>query len=262
MTEKARPASVKLPAVRQSRRQSPWPIVIVVALPILTVILGLPIWVTLAVLVTWTVLLAFSPHLRERRVTDPKKAWLQLMAYFARLQKAHAALKESPADAAALERFAKLQSECLELLGSRPDSGWGKDAAYVAKVRKEIADMSAAVEGETECPTPAPSRQTERLEELKRQGPMTDPEFRKLAEKLGDLAADAANRVLEAVAGYQLQYRQKAVTEENFHAALWGLLDSLDHGDSMAESRPAATVRPEVSAAVLAGARTSDLLAD
>jgi hypothetical protein len=210
-----------------------------VALPILTVLMQLPIWVTLVVLVTGTVLLAFSPHLRERRVSDPKKAWLQLMAYFARLQSAHTALKESPADAAALERFAKLQAECLALLSSRRDSDWGKDASYVAKVRKEIADMSAAVEVETESPAPTQTPQATRLEELKRQGPMTDPEYHKLAEKLNVLAADAANRVLEAVAGYQLQYRQKVVTEEKLHAALWGLLDSLEHRDCGVPPMPA-----------------------
>ncbi len=197
-------------------------------------------WVTLAVLVTGTVLLAFSPHLRERRVSDPKKAWLQLMAYFTRLQSVYAALRESPADAAALERFAKLQTECRALLASRPDSAWGKDAGYAAKVRQEIADMLVAVEDQAEGPAPAPSRQVERLAELKRHGPMTEPEFHKLTEELDILAEDTANRVLETVAGYQLQYRQKAVTEENFHAALWGLLDNLDHGDSMAEPRPAA----------------------
>jgi hypothetical protein len=246
--DKTGSVSPKPPAVRQSRRHSPWPIVIVVALPIFAVLLRLPMWVTLVVLVVGTVSLAFSPHLRERRVSDPRKAWLQLMAYFARLQSAHAALKESPADAAALERFAKLQAECLALLSGRRDSEWGKDADYVAKVRKEIADMSASVEVQNEGPAPASSQEAGRLGELKRQGPMSDGEFSVLSEKLKVMAADKASTVLEAVAAFQLQYRERTVTEEGFHAVLWNLLDNLGQGDSMAQSRPAATAQPEVPA--------------
>jgi hypothetical protein len=222
--------------------------VIVVAVPIVTVLLGTPMWVTLTVLVVGTVLLAFSPHLRGRRVRDPKEAWLQLMAYFARLQSAHTALKAAPSDADALQRFAKLQAECLAILKSRPDSAWGKDADYVAKVRKEIAGMSAAVEGETESPVPASTPQATRLEELKRQGPMTDPEYCKLAEKLGALAAGEANTLLEAVAVFQQQYREKTMTEERLHAALWDLLDKLDNGVSNVPPMPAVQVQSATAA--------------
>jgi hypothetical protein len=206
------------------------------------------LWISLAVLVVGTVLLAFSPHLRARRAKDPKEAWLQLMAYFARLQSAHAALKAAPDDAAVLQRFAKLQAECLAILESRPDSAWGKDAGYVAKVRKEIADMSAAVEGQIESPAPAPTPQATRLEELRKQGPMTEPEYHKLAEKVGALAAGEADSLLEAVAAFQQQYREKTMIEERFHAALWDLLDKPDNGVSNVPPMPAAQVQPVTAA--------------
>ncbi|MBN2464901.1 hypothetical protein JXD38_04680 [candidate division WOR-3 bacterium] len=247
MNDKARTGSLKPPAARKSRRHSPWPIVIVVALPVFTVFLQLPMWVTLAVLVIGTVLLAFSPHLRGRRVSDPKKAWLQLVAYFARLQSAHEALKQSPADAVALERFEKLQAECLEMLNSRRDSEWGKEADYVTKVREEIAAMSALAPDQPGSQAPAPSREVGRLEELRRQGPLSDGEFSVLSERLRAMAADKADTVFEAVAAFQQQYREKTITEEGFHAALWDFLDNLDNGSSTVPPMPATLVQPGIS---------------
>jgi hypothetical protein len=248
VTDKAGPVSSKPPAVRASRRHSPWPLVIVAAVPILTVLLRLPMWVTLVVLVTGTVLLAFSPHLRERRVSDPKKAWVQLMACFSRFQSAHAALKGSPADATALDRFAKLRAECLMLLNSRRDSDWGKDADYVAKVRKEIADMSASAPDQPGTTSALPSQEAGRLGKLKRQGPLSDGEFSVLSEKLKGLAADKANTVLESVAALQLQYRERSITEEGFHASLWDFLDKLDHVKGSVPPMPATPVQTETPA--------------
>ena len=247
MTDRKTGSSPKKPAVRESRRHSPWPLVIVVALPIISFLLRLPLWVTLVLLLLGTVLLFFSPHLSEKSVSDPKKAWLQLLATFNRLQSVYAALRESPADAATRQRFATLEAECLALLNSRPDSDWGTDSGYVAKIRKEIAEMSAP--DKVEGPGPAPSPEAVRLAELRKQGPMTDNEFHAFSDKLKVLAAEKAQGVLEAVAGFQLQYRQGALTEENLHAALWSLLGGLYHADGDAVPRPVTPAQPGQGAA-------------
>jgi hypothetical protein len=206
------------------------------------------LWVTLVLLLVGTVLLFFSPHLSEKRVSDPKKAWLQLMAYFARLQSVHAALRESPADAAARQRFATLHAECLSLLGSRPDSDWGTDASYVVKIRKEIAEMSAPAPDKVDGPGQGPSPEAVRLAELRKQGPMTDNEFHAFSDKLKVLAADKAQGVLEAVAGFQHQYREGALTEENLHAALWSLLGGLYHAENDAVPKPVTPAPPDQGA--------------
>jgi len=242
LTDKKTGGSSKKPAVRATRRHSPWPLVIVVAVPVASALLRLPLWVTLVLLLTGTVLLFFSPHLAEKRVSDPKKAWIQLMAFFARLQSAHAALRQSPNNVAARQQFDRLEAECLSLLNSRPDSDWGQDSGYVETIRKQIAEMSAA--DKVEGPAPAPSPETGRLEDLRKQGPMSDSEFGTLSEKLKVLAAEKASALLEAIAGFQLQYRQGAIAEESFHAALWGLLDGLDHGDADAAPKPVTPAQP------------------
>ncbi|MBM3331110.1 hypothetical protein FJY68_04560 [candidate division WOR-3 bacterium] len=140
------------PKVRRSRRNSPWPFVIVLGLPILTAVFGLSLWVTTALLLTGTVLLLFSPHLGQKRARDPKKAWFQLMEVFTRLRTAHAALMQSPADAAARLKFTQLETECRELLSSRLDSDWGTDVSYVEAVKKELTEMPAPAAAPAENP--------------------------------------------------------------------------------------------------------------
>ena len=249
MTDKKTGSSPKVPAVRESRRHSPWPLVIVVALPIISALIRLPLWVTLALLVVGTVLLMFSPHLAGKHVRDPKKAWFQLMASFARLQSAHAALEQSPANAAVLQRFAKLHAECVSLLRSRPDSDWGADSDYVATIRKEVTEMSAPVPGKAETPVPAPSPEAERLEELRKQGVIFDVEFQAFSKRFKALATEKACGVLETIAGFHLQCRQGTLTRADFHAAMRGLLERLDHGDELAAPQPVTPAQPGQGAA-------------
>ena len=249
MTDKETGRPTKVPAVQESRRHSPWPLVIVVAIPIVTVLFRLPIWVTMIVLIVETVLLVLSPHLREKRVSDPKKAWLLLVATFSRLQSAHAALRHSPADAAARLRFAKLEAECLSLLGSRTDSDWGTDSGYVTKIRKEVADLSASVPDVDAAPEPAESRHAAQLKELRKQGVMSELEFQMVSDKLRTLATEKACGVLEAIAGFHLQCRQGTLTQVDFHAALRGLLERLDQGNGTAAPQPVTPARPGPGAA-------------
>lgn len=249
MTDKKPGGPPKMPVVRESRRHSPWPFVIVVSLPIISAVIGLPPWVTLALLVVGTVLLLFSPHLAVKRVRDPKKAWFQLMATFARLQSAHAALQQSPTNTAAVQRFAKLHAECVSLLGSRADSGWGADSSYVATIRKEIVEMSAPVPGKAGAPAPAPNKETVRLGELKEQGVMSEYEFLGLSERFKALATEKACGILETIAGFQLQCRERKMTEDDFHTALRSLLERLDHGDGTAAPQPATPAQPGQGAA-------------
>ena len=239
MTDKGTGGSSRVPQGQRSRRRSPWPLVIVAALPLLSLLFGLPISVTLVLLIVGLVLLAFSPHLPERRHRDPKQAWLHLMACYTKLQSAHAALKASPFDATARQRFSKLEAECLSLLGSRSDSDWGADSSYAVKVRNEIVAMSASVSLEGGNPAPAPRTEIEQLAEMNRQGVISDPQFQAFSQRFTVMTAEKARGVLETIAELRLQCQKGAMAQAAYHAAVWDLLDRLDRGDSDATQRPA-----------------------
>lgn len=239
MTDEDTGGTPKAPAGRKNRRHSPWPLVIVVALPILSAILHLPALVTLVLLLLGTALLVFSPHLAEHRPVDPKKAWTQLVASHARLKSAHAALMESPSDPAARKRYSTLLDECLTVLNSRPESDWGPNSVYVPKIRSEIEAISAPVALGGGNPAPVPSEEIGRLADLRKQGLISDRELNAFSERFKLLAAEKACGVLDTIAGLHLQCREGAMAEEDYHAALWSLLDKLDHEDGAAAPKPA-----------------------
>jgi predicted 3-demethylubiquinone-9 3-methyltransferase (glyoxalase superfamily) len=134
-------------------------LVIVVGLPLVTVFFRLPIWFTLLLLCVLAALLFFKPRLPEKRQPDPKQAWAVLMANFAKLQSVCEELQKSPADAEARSRFSTIEEKCRSILNSYSDADWGPDSEYAAKVRNEIAALSASVNAEGRNPAPAPGRE-------------------------------------------------------------------------------------------------------
>ena len=218
-------------AVRRSRRNSLWPLVIVVAVPLLSVVLGLRLVYTALLLMVGTALLAFSPHLRGGGTRDPKRAWAHLVACYTRLQAAHAALQRSPADADARRRFRDVLDECESLLRSRPGEDWGSDVEYVAKLGSEVEALAAWAPDATAVPEPKAGPELGPLTDLRLQGLISESEFRAFSARLSTMAADKMWDVLETIAGFRFQCGQRTLTEAGFHAALHGLLCRLDEPD-------------------------------
>lgn len=239
MTSKGMKGSQKEHAGREKRQHSPWPLIAVVAVPIISAALRLPMWVTLLLLVVGVGLLLVSPQLAAKHHHDPKIAWVQLMASYTKLQSAHAALKKPRSDAAARARFLKLKEECMAILNSRPDSDWGPDSGYAVKVRNDIESMSDSPSPDDSTSTPAPSKEIGQLADLQKQGLISDSEFQAFSEKFRILAAEKACGALETMAGLQLKCREGAMTEADFHAALRDLLDKLIRGEAAAAPKPA-----------------------
>jgi hypothetical protein len=223
--------SPKAPAGQEKRRIRLWLLVIVMVIPLLSAILGLPLWFTLLLLVAGAAFLAFGPHFKEKHHPDPDKAWTQLMAAYVKLKSAYAARKESLSDAEAGKRFSKLVDECMSLVSSRPESDWGANSGYVAKLRNEIVAMSAAASSNGEDPEPAPSEEIGQLEKLMRQGLLADNEFQAFSERFKVMTAERARGVLEAIAKLDSQCRERVMTKADYHVALWRLLEKVDRGE-------------------------------
>lgn len=231
MTDKNVSDSPKAPAGQERRRIKLWMLAVVMAIPLLSAIAGLPLWFTLLLLVAGAAFLAFSPHFKEKHHPDPQKAWTQLMSAHVKLKAAYAARRESPNDTEAAKRFSKLRDECVSLINSRPASDWGANSGYAAKVKKEIVAMSAAVSGRGEGPAPAPSEEIGRLKKLMRQGLLADNEFQAFSERFKVMTAERARGVLEAMAKLDFQRREGVMTKPDYHVALWKLLEEVDRGE-------------------------------
>lgn len=145
MPDREKSDSPRVPAGRDSQLSSLARLAIVVGVPFASAFLGVPLWLTVLLLLGLAGLLFVGPHLSRKSPSDPKRAWMRLMASFIKLQSTYCDLKESPANAATLKQFSMFEERCLSLLSSRADSEWGSDSEYAPKIRKEIAAMSAEV---------------------------------------------------------------------------------------------------------------------
>ena len=150
--------SPRVPAGRDSQLSSLARLAIVVGVPFATAFLRVPLWLTVLLLFGLAGLLFVGPHLSRKSPSDPKQAWMRLMASFIKLQSTYCDLKESPANAAVLKQFSMFEERCLSLLSSRADSDWGPDSQYAPKIRKEIAAMSAEVRAKGGNPAPTPGQ--------------------------------------------------------------------------------------------------------
>jgi hypothetical protein len=231
LTEKDVSGSPKASARQEKRRIKLWLLAIVMVVPLLSLILGLPLWFTLLLLVAGAAFLAFGPYFKEKHHPDPEKAWTQLMAAHVKLKAAYAARRESPTDTEAGKRFSKLLRECVSLINSRPASDWGANTDYLAKVKKEITEMSVAVSGNGEGPEPAPSKEIEKLRELMRKGLLADNEFQAFSERFKVMTVERAHGVLDAMAKLDFQVREEVMTKADYHVALWKLLERVDRGE-------------------------------
>lgn len=231
LTEKGVSGPRKAPAGQERRRIRLWLLGIVIGMPLLSLILGLPMWFTLVLLVAGAAFLAFGPYFKEKHHPDPNKAWTQLMAAYVKLKSAYGAWRESPNDAGAAKRFQQLRDECVSLVNSRPQSEWGANAGYLAKLKKEIAEMAVAASGNGAGPEPAPSEEIEKLRELMRKGLLMDNEFQALSERFKVMAVERARGVLDAIEKLAFQVRQEVMTKADYHAAIWKLVEKVDRGE-------------------------------
>lgn len=145
MPDREKSDSPRVPAGPDRQLSSLARLAIVVGIPFATAFLRVPLWLTVLLLFGLAGVLFVGPHLSRKSPSDPKQAWMRLMASFIKLQSTYCDLKESPANAAILKQFSVFEERCLSLLSSRADSDWGPDSQYAPKIRKEIAAMSAEV---------------------------------------------------------------------------------------------------------------------
>jgi len=205
-------------------------IVLAVAVPLISIAWELPFWLSL-VLIVGAVFAIGAPYILPKRRSDPKREWLQLLANQMKLKSIYATLRESPKDATARARFNKLAAECQVLLESRKDTEWGTESSYVAKVREEIAALTAAAEAAEQGLAPVPSAEIARLTELWNHGLMAEPGFRAFSDRFKVMPAEKARKVLDEIDTLRLQSAQGEMTEEDYHVALWGLLERVDRGE-------------------------------
>ncbi len=125
------------------------------------------------------------------------------------------------------ERKTALAEEILTVIDSKSDDEWRKlgSSNYIHWRRTIEADLSAA-HPKVESPT------VRQLAELRGEGLLSEDEFKAFYDRFGKSTGEKAQEIILAIEKLHKQYRSGAMTEGNYHSALWSLLDKLDRKTS------------------------------
>lgn len=72
------------------------------------------------------------------------------------------------------------------------------------------------------------SDEIQKLALLRSEGMISDHEFQAFSERFTLATGEKAKSVIDAISGLYDQHKRGAMSEGNYHAALWGLMDKLD----------------------------------
>ena len=144
------------------------------------------------------------------------------------------------------DRFTVLMDDCLSILNKRTDEEWGDEDLWIASlydescketyhqcvmpvkmVRNKVKQMASLVHMRASPPIPA-GDEIQKLAFLREQGMISEDEFRAFSERFKLSKAEKVIGFIQAIKDLHSQYRGGAMTEGNYHAALWSLLDKLD----------------------------------
>jgi len=95
-------------------------------------------------------------------------------------------------------------------------------------MRNKIHQMSSVLSTHRASLSIPVSQEIEKLAKLRKQGMISDHEFEAFSERFGVTTGEKAGGIIKAISDLYKQYKNGAMTEGNYHAALWSLLDKLD----------------------------------
>ena len=147
---------------------------------------------------------------------------------FKRLQEVYDHAKRSRVSKEEIDIFRQLADQCLTIINSRTDDGWGKSFRGVPSMRNKVQQMSLFVCGQPVHVSPAVSDEIEKLAALRKEGMISDHEFQAFSERFNLSTGEKARDIIGAIAKLHEQYAAGAMSQGNYHAGLWSLLDKLD----------------------------------
>ena len=181
-----------------------------------------PLIIIGALVIVVTMILAF-PSL-YKKLKQSRDATL----LFYEMEDIYQDVQNSSIDASELKRFSELADKCLSIINSREDREWGNGFSKMFRMRNKIHQMSAVVSAHYARLAVPVSQEIQKLAELRRQGMISDHEFQSFSENFKVSTGEKARGIIRAISDLNVQYQKGAMSEGNYHSALWSLLDRLD----------------------------------
>ncbi|MHC4259000.1 MAG: hypothetical protein ACYSTF_01110 [Planctomycetota bacterium] len=123
------------------------------------------------------------------------------------------------------DTFFVCADEALAVMPSRPAKN-----SRMAVMKEEIEKMSSQITMilAVHAPTASLGEEIDKLAVLRQKGMISDLEFQAFSERFKLSTGDKASGVIKAISELSKQRKQGAMSDGNYHAALWSLLDKLD----------------------------------
>lgn len=167
------------------------------------------------------------PFIFYWRMSTNRKDWERLKSLldemrsiFSKARRGHIAKPES-------DKFFDYADEAIEIM-SKPPFVYNNNEIpdwkdEVDKMSNQIGLIIAA-----SSPKVSMGEELDKLATLREDGLISDREFKAFSERFRISTGEKASSILKAIAELSEQHKEGAMTEGNYHAALWSLLDKLD----------------------------------
>jgi len=172
---------------------------------------ALPLMLGLVVLCVW----AYQ--------TDKKKKKLQSL--LGEMKGIFANARKGEITKSASDKFFDCADKALTVIPARPAKN-----SKMALMKEEIEKMSNQISMILAVRTPTASLgdEIDKLAALRQKGMISDLEFQAFSERFKLSTGEKASGIIKAISELYEQHHKGAMSEGNFHAALWAMLDKLD----------------------------------
>jgi len=152
-----------------------------------------------------------------------------LQGQLSKMRSIYANARKGEITKSAADKFFDLADKSVDMMSVKGEKDM-VGTKTVASLRDEIQNMSNQISLILVLRTPTASlgEDVDKLAALRQQGMISDSEFQTFSERFKLTTGEKARSIIKAISELYLQHQKGAMSEGNFHAALWSLLDKLD----------------------------------
>lgn len=126
------------------------------------------------------------------------------------------------------EAFARHVQQCRQLVRSRTQEEWGCNFRHVPEIADGLDELFLAFTVHVASQPSSSVSEIETLARLRNSGMISSHEFDAFSERFRVSSGQKAGEIIDAIGSLYGQYERGAMSEGNYHASLWGLMDKLD----------------------------------
>lgn len=158
--------------------------------------------------------------------TNVGKKWKELGNLFGKMENIFKNARKGKINRINVDRFFDYADRASDMMLNEP---FLNDMDDIPRLKNKLEKMSNQITlVAARSPKVSTGEEIDKLAALRKQGLISDMEFKAFSERFSLSTGDKASSIIKAISSLSEQRKQGAMMEGNYHAALWSLLDKLD----------------------------------